>query len=496
MLLAAAVRIAYLAGDKANFNGDEAVTGIMVRHILRGETFVFYPGQHYGGALEVYLQALPYLVLRLPADPVTLRLAQVVLCAASTALVYLCARRMLPATSQALCAAAFFAIGPWFNVLGGATALGFYVVGTTLGVGALYCALRLGDARARNVGWGIGLGLCAGLALWNSLTSAYLVIPALIWAAPWLVREVRALGAASAGFVAGSSPVLLFVLRSHELPVPDAVGTPIGVGRRVANLADPVLREFLGIAYAHASGGLPLWGQRLVVAAVLAVYAACLWRRRRGLLALLTLRRYGREPVDLLLVAPVLVALCYVSSPMAWYTGTPRYLFTAYPLLALSVAALLPSRRPAASWVVYPTVLGLAAALCLTFFATSPDPRLDERDAVLRRVAAVLAAAHETSVYADYSTAMALQYVAGDGIDVANCEGVPRFPRTQARVAAAPHPVYVASPLAGSGLLTDPSDGIRNALVAHHVTFRTTRVGFVEIYDDLVPALPASEVCR
>jgi len=216
---AAGARMAYLTGDQANLNGDEAVTGIMVRDILRGETFVFFPGQHYGGTLEVYLQALGYWVFHLPQKPVTLRLAQVVLSAATTALVYLCARRMLPTVRQAVFAAALYAIGPWFNVLGGATAFGFYVVGTTLGIGALYCALRLTDARPRNIGWMFGLGLCAGLGFWNSLTSVYLILPALLWALPQLVREIRALGAAAAGLVIGAAPALSFMLRAHRLPV-------------------------------------------------------------------------------------------------------------------------------------------------------------------------------------------------------------------------------------------------------------------------------------
>ncbi|HEY2672245.1 MAG TPA: glycosyltransferase family 39 protein [Rugosimonospora sp.] len=502
LLLAAAVRLAYLAGDRANFNGDEAVTGIMVQHILRGEAFLFYPGQRYGGTLEVYLQALGYLVFRLPQNPLTLRLAQVVLSVASTALVYLCARRMLPGgpRRRALLAAAFFAVGPWFNVVGGATAWGFYSVGVTLGMGALYCALRLGADRSRDVAWALGLGLCAGLGFWNSLTSVYLVLPALVWAMPYLRRLATVCGA-TLGVVAGAAPALIVALRSGELPVPTAPDRQVGLGHRVANLADPLLRQFLGIAYAHGDGGLPRPVQYLIVVGVAAAYLGCLWRRRLGLAALLGLaaplglRRGGREPVDLLLVAPVLVAVLYVATSMAWYTGTPRYLFTAYPLLALSVAALLPYRRPVASHVAYAVVLSLSAVLCLGFFRTAPHPSLTERDAVLRGVVARLVSEHETRVYADYSTGMALQYLAGDRLDVAVCYGATRFAHQRARVRAAPDPVYVDSPLAGSGLLDDPPDTIGTALLANHATFRTTRVGFVTIYDRVTPAGPPA-FCR
>jgi hypothetical protein len=495
LVLAAATRLAYLAGDRANFNGDEAVNGIMVRQVLRGHAFLFYPGQRYGGTLEVYLQALGYLVFRLPQNPLTLRLAQVALSVASTALVYLCARRTLPGgRRRALLAAAFFAVGPWFNVIGGATAWGFYSVGVTLGLGALYCALRLGADRPRDPGWALGLGLCAGLGFWNSLTSAYLILPALVWAMPYLARLATGCGAAL-GAVAGAAPALAFAARSGELPLPTVPDRQVGFGHRVGNLADPLLRQFLGIAYGHGDGGLPRLVQYLILAAAAGGYLACAWRRRSKLAALVGLRRGGREPVDLLLVAPVLVAVPYVATSMAWYTGTPRYLFTAYPLLALSVAAVLPYRRPAVSHVAYVAVLSLSAGLCLGFFWTAPHPSLAERDAVLRRVVARLVSEHETRVYADYSTGMALQYLAGNRLDVAVCYGATRFPRHRARVRAAPDPVYVDSPLAGSGLLDDPPDTIGKALLANHATFRTIRIGFVTVYDRVMPARPPG-FCR
>jgi hypothetical protein len=94
-----------------------------------------------------------------------------------------------------------------------------------------------------------------------------------------------------------------------------------------------------------------------------------------------------------------------------------------------------------------------------------------------------------------YFTAMTLQYLAGDSLDVAVCDGVPRFPAVEARVRREPHPVYLDSTLAGSGQLTDPGDQFRKALVRNNVTFHTTRVGFVEIYDRLTPVVPASKVC-
>src|SRR5690349_13571135 len=149
MVLAAGVRGAYLLGNHANLVADEAVTGIAVHAMLHGEGFLFYPGQSYGGTLEIYLQALIYL-LPVPQNELTLRLALLVLAAVSTGLVLLIGRRLLPRPELAVAAAAFYAVGPWFNILGSITALGFYSAGVTLGLGALYCALRAPDGPA---GW-------------------------------------------------------------------------------------------------------------------------------------------------------------------------------------------------------------------------------------------------------------------------------------------------------------------------------------------------------
>jgi len=77
---------------------------------------------------------------------------------------------------------------------------------------------------------------------------------------------------------------------------------------------------------------------------------------------------------------------------------------------------------------------------------------------------------------------MPLQYVAGDRLVGAVCSGVARFPDAQAEVAAVPAPVYIGSDHDGTG------DRIRAALTARHIAFRSTRVGFLTVYDRLSPA--------
>lgn len=475
--LAGAIRLAYLASDRAVFNGDEAVTGITAHDILHGHLTAFFAGQHYGGTLEQYLQAGLYFVFRLPQNPLTLRLVQVVLSMVTCWLVHQCAQLMLHSRAKALVAAGLYAIGPWFNISLGVTSLGFYSAGVALGTGALYCALRYRDGAS----WRVAFGLCCGLALWTSLTAAYLIVPALVWVAPLVFRRVVPVAGAALGFVIGGAPVWYLIAVWHDLPVPHAPVTGPPIIDRVRGLGGRLAREFLGISYWNDRGGLPYVLQELVIAGLVVAFGVAAWRHRARLLAMVTLRVDGRAPVDLLLIAPFVVAALYVTSPNTVYTATPRYLFSAYPLLFIAIAALLPPPRrwPVAFGVATAAVGTVSAMLCATYFAHSPHrPTLADRESMLRRVVSTLTDRGERAVYADYWTAMPLQYYAGDRLAASPCIGTPRFPRIDRRVAAAADPVYVNA---------DNDPRIATALRKAGITFRTTRIGAYEIYDQLSP---------
>ena len=479
------VRIWYLSGPAAQFNADEATTGLMVREILRGRHFTFYAGQDYGGTLEQYLQAASYLLVPMPSTAWTLRLSLVALSMATCALVYLLADRVLDSPPRAALAALLYAVSPWFNVIGSVTSLGFYVAGQTLCAAVLYGALRAGDGR-RTRRWLLGTGLCAGLGVWTSLTALFVLVPVAVWLLPVLGRDVRRWSAVATGFAVGAFPLLAWLVRHRGLPVPPEPAEASSVVDRLGNLAEPVFRQYVGVAYAHGEGGLWLPVQIGIAVLLVAAYAVAVVRRS-GLRDFLLLRVSRRRPGDLLLAVPPVVAVLYTASDSTWYTGTPRYLLVTYPLLAVGLAALAPLRSPARR-AVTALVVALSAVLSFGFFrdlATS-QPSIRNRDAVLRQVTDRLVAERETRVYAGYWTAMPLQYVAGDRLEVAVWGGVVRLPAVQAAVAATPAPVYVGSDHDGTG------DRIRAALTERRITFRGTRVGFLTVYDRLsVPVRPA-----
>ena len=361
-------RLWYLTSSKVQFNADEATTGIMARQITHGHLYVFYAGQGYGGTLETYLQAAMYLVLRLPQDPLTLRLPLVALSMATCLLVYLVGLRVLPTSGHAVIAALLYAATPWFNVIGTSTSLGFYVASQFTATAALYCVLRVtADPPSRRVRWAFAAGLLSGLALWSVIATLYFLVPAALWLIPTVRRSARVAAAAAGGLILGALPMLGWLAVHRQLPLPPPPSQSSSIPERLGNLFGPVLREFVGVTYAHAEGGLPLAVQIVAVVGLLAAYCFAVWQRRRGLRSLVLLREDGRTPADLLLAVPVVVVVAYAASDSAWYTGTPRYLLITYPLFAIALAALIP--RVAAVSAVRLTAVGTVLVVALSLLS-------------------------------------------------------------------------------------------------------------------------------
>jgi predicted membrane-bound mannosyltransferase len=101
VLLALALKGALLAADAVPFNSDEAVVGLMARHILlKGERPVFYYGQAYMGSLDAWLIAGAFALLGI--STLTMRLVQVLLFIGLLVSYWLLARRFCRSEEAAL----------------------------------------------------------------------------------------------------------------------------------------------------------------------------------------------------------------------------------------------------------------------------------------------------------------------------------------------------------------------------------------------------------
>jgi hypothetical protein len=259
---------------------------------------------------------------------------------------------------------------------------------------------------------------------------------------------------------------------------------------RLASLVSPVLREFIGVGYRYGHPGWPIVLQYALLAALGIGYAVAVVRRLRS----------GRSaPTDMLLLIPPIVALLYAASPYTWWTGEPRYLFAAYPALALGIAALVPrslgcldapSRRSrvARRFVAF-AVLAFWAGTSATFLARHHDDGPRGLPGCLVAATGWLRGHGITHIYSDYWTGMPLQFYTGDRLLVAPIGGGrTKFPEGRHIVDADPDPVYVA------GHIRDPMDEepdhvaqVDAALATHGIRSQRTEVGCLVVYEHWRP---------
>jgi hypothetical protein len=201
-LVAFALRVWVLV-ESARIGADEAVVGLMARHILDGERPVFYWGQPYLGALDAYVVAallaifdrLPW-VLYVPA-----------LCA-STALVPLTwaiARHLGPPPAGLMAALLIAVPTPMFSrMLGNAGGFG---LGFALQFGAVLCALRALDAPRHRDSWILSFALLAGVAAWVWQPALLALLPICI---VLLIQSRAHAVAAMAPLLIGLAPMLFY----------------------------------------------------------------------------------------------------------------------------------------------------------------------------------------------------------------------------------------------------------------------------------------------
>ncbi len=411
------VRIwALTSSSQRAFNGDEAVTGVMVRRILAGQDhYVFFAGQQYNGSLEQYLQAAMYWVLRLPQNTITLRFPQIGLMAAVIWLTYVVGCRLLERPWAAVVAAGLIAFGPFWTLARGLGTYGAYPSLIVVGLLGLYCALRVGEGGRAGLGWAVGLGFAAGLIGWLGLSGVELLIPAAFLAAPTFVRSWRPWIFAILGGLVGLSPLLVWSVRHHTFALLNA-GPPVAPstpGQRLHNLFGPVLREFVGVGYTNGSPGWPLVLQYLLVAALAVAYVVAVVRRRHSILTMLKLKTDGRSPFDALLLAIPVLVIIYGASKWAWVAAEPRYLFAFSPVLVWCLAAALPKRPRPAQTIAVLVGAAVFAATSITMVANRPYVPAVHGQADVQAASAYLPRPWwKLNGYADYWTAMPLLYAA------------------------------------------------------------------------------------
>jgi 4-amino-4-deoxy-L-arabinose transferase-like glycosyltransferase len=274
LVLAALVRAGLLAAGIFPFNADEAVVGLMARHILQGARPIFFYGQAYMGSLDAWLVAGAFALFG--ESVLAIRIVQTLLFLAVIATTYALGLQIFRSQWIAGAAAAFLAVPPVLVTLYTTVSLGGYGEALLLGNLIVLLLLRLAgpgasaDAQPASaprlaagnwLGW-LVLGGLAGVGFWAFPLTLVYFVPALAYVVITGRLARRRLAGRLAliflGFVLGAMPWLAYTLSHGMATVREAAGSAI------AGAADPnpVIAASQHAAYFALFGLTVLWGIR------------------------------------------------------------------------------------------------------------------------------------------------------------------------------------------------------------------------------------------
>jgi hypothetical protein len=443
-------------------DADEAVAGLMARHILAGHANAFFWGQRYGG-VEPYLVAAMFWV----AGPsvVALRLTPVLLDAAACLLLFLLARHLVARRELAALAAAAMWVAPQSAVWNSTLEYGFR--GVTMVCGLALLALTRRAVERDRPGWELaGVGAAAGLGWWSSPEIVYFAIPGGLWLLRWAWVQRRSIGAHAARALSWAGAAVLAAavgalpwlwdnlttgfpsLNTASYHVP--ANSPGYAGRLAVFFKDAV-----PMALDLRTPGSGAWSIPTPAAVALyavgagAVVAAALWCVAR--------RSAGAALAVAVAAFPFLFALI----PGSWLWESGRYVNFLVPLVLLlvvvaaddmlsagrlstHVAAARRSGRVALAGAVVLVGVGVLGTVNFTKLqrALVPPGVLfgpGGPDAPASALAAALERHGVTEGFADYWIAYKVDFLSGERLRIVPSPPSPdRTPALTARVAAAP----------------------------------------------------------
>lgn len=445
----AAVFVAYLIlSGRIPSNADQAIVGLMARHILAGRGHpVFYWGSTYGGAFEPHVVAAAFALFgaTMPVFRGAMCGFYVILAGGTALLAFRFFGRR-----AALVAAAYFALPPFFLPYKALTSDGAYATVALLALAALWGALAADEAHAagRPIARAAAtLGCASGFGLWITPVTIPFAAAVLAWTAMRTRRAWKGRVAAVfvAGFALGSAPWWTWnarhgwaSLRAPEVAaatastLPEKLGSflstslPVLIGAARPNFTDDPHASFPGALIL-----LPL----LVLALAVPALGAIRQDARLGLLAL----ALGAQACA--------TVLSVRSSP-----AEPRYLVAAYVVAPVLLGAAAPRLAPGALRTLW--MAGFAALLAAHVSSALHARRhLEDVDdaqvtAPLGGLIGALRDAGATHAWANYWTAYRLSFESGGAVEATPVpleDGV-RDARLDASVRSAANPAVVLLP--------------------------------------------------
>jgi len=367
LLVAALFRAWLIVTDGVSFDSDEAVVGLMARHINQGHTIpTFFYGQDYMGSLDAILSAAGF---RLFGESVhTLRAVQLILNLLALAVAYRLAYEIAHCRRVAGMALLLLALPTALGALYTAIAIGGYNETVLFGSLVLLLSWQVTIGGRRELWRWAVLGLAAGAGWWSngSIVTAC-AVAGLLGLRYFSPRQWRGYALVGIAFLVGSAPWWIYNLRHdwaalrfltggfHGIPAAGSI-SPI---ERLAGLLVLGLPALYGLRFPWEAGFAISSG----VAAASLVYLVLVTDLLAGGYA--RLRGVRTDQSDqhtpthrwIWLVLGVFTAFFTFSS---FSDSTGRYLMPVWVPVAIGVALGLDRLRRAGWWV---TALALGILL-------------------------------------------------------------------------------------------------------------------------------------
>ncbi len=402
---------------------DEAMTGLMARHVLQGDFPIFFHGQAYMGSGEAFPTAALFFLFGasakvLLAVPFVLSLLFVVLAVRLAETLY--------GKTAAAWTGAYAAVPPAFLAAYGLSPRLGYIETVVLGCLLLLVALRIReDARRciRKSGRYAVFGLVAGLAIWtNFLAAPFLVVSGVVVVASGYRSLLGVNGLMLAGgTIVGGLPFWISNLQNDFWSFAVAEFAEGSLKRLAAERFAERIPYLLGWRHISTEAWLG-WAGSAMAAAALAILTAwaagAVWGVTRGG----PTRANDRRSTALISFLAAVSLSAYVLNRFG-YTGSPRYYFGFYVVVALVFGAgmaVLWNRSRAAGALVGSVVLfGNLVGLVLGYRALSHRENWEAKYPSVRPLIEFLEGAGASRAYASHHISVRTTFASREKIIVA-----------------------------------------------------------------------------
>ena len=503
LLLGLAWKIILLSQDAFPFNADEAIVGLMGRHILMGERPIFFYGQSYMGSLDAILVAIGFRWFGIKVQ--VIRLIQIILYLGIIFSTILIAYRLHKDQVAALLSGLLLAIPTVNFTLYTTVSLGGY--GEALLIGNVLILLTL-NMRKDPVGLGKYFlwGLLAGSGFWAfGLTAIYIVPCALLlFLKPLRGKGLTNLGGyfiLCIGLAVGLSPILIWIMRNGMSSFfQELFGSAIA-GASSANPFDSLRNHFQNLLVFGPTVILGLrapWSTEPLSLPLLP-FAVGFW----GFVLLHAIFRRrlqaGVTALSLLMGSSLLITLGFLLTPFGADPSGRYFLPLMIPLVILAGEFV---RRPMISipsslrWILLSGVIAFQLYTNWQAATTLPDRITTQFDSVARvdqseldRLISFLLSEDETRGYTNYWIAYPLAFQSDEQLifypslpyhhDFRYTARDNRYPAYQEMVDQSPHAAFITTHH------TTLDESLRDSLRSLGVSWDEIQIGDYRVFYNL-----------